>query len=365
MNGGNSFSTTPLKKNDPPHRIESRPSSDQSRASIDVSFAVIAAHIRDFADLFRRAGLSHPISERSFAALLFRPRDDLDHPAFVFIRHLSLRPSIGLNRGLPTSGALVSRLSASFTAYAASLCRSAAVNEAPAKSRATMRFECRTTCGLATAPVANASATSVMSSPAARRWRAFGEARDLYRAHQIVDQLEDGAGADRRRNAGWQCGSERVRARTFQIGSVSADEQRQFSGGRCLRQAGDRTVDVTQASRGQVAGQIARVLKRDRRTFDGQCIRLCSRGCAILAEPHGTRSIVIGNHRHDRIGITRSVGWRTGPARAARDQVISFGSAPIPERDGETVIEIAPRHAMPHTSKTNECDVGHDVVPGC
>src|SRR3954463_655518 len=87
VNGGNSFSTTPLKKNDPPHRIESRPSSDQSRASIEVSFEVIAAHICDLADLFRCAGLSHPISGMD-SRRLFRPRDDLDHPAFVVVGYL-------------------------------------------------------------------------------------------------------------------------------------------------------------------------------------------------------------------------------------------------------------------------------------
>src|SRR4051794_40753590 len=100
VNGGNSFSTKPLKKNDPPQRIESRPSSDQSRASIEVSFAVMATHICDSADLFRHAGLSHPISGRSFATLLFRPRNDLDHPALVVVGHLGLRPGVGLDRGM-------------------------------------------------------------------------------------------------------------------------------------------------------------------------------------------------------------------------------------------------------------------------
>ena len=41
-----------------------------------------------------------------------------------------------------------------------------AVKEAPEKSRATIRFEWRTTCGLATAPVESDSATSFMSRPA-------------------------------------------------------------------------------------------------------------------------------------------------------------------------------------------------------
>src|SRR5262245_46358082 len=45
VKGGNSRSTTPLKKNDPPQRIESRPRSDQSRASIRLSLEGIASLI--------------------------------------------------------------------------------------------------------------------------------------------------------------------------------------------------------------------------------------------------------------------------------------------------------------------------------
>src|ERR1700676_4881721 len=45
VSGGSSFSTIPLKKNDPPHSTESTQSSDQSRASIRSSLDVIAAHV--------------------------------------------------------------------------------------------------------------------------------------------------------------------------------------------------------------------------------------------------------------------------------------------------------------------------------
>src|ERR1700716_556345 len=41
VSGGNSFSTTPLKKNDPPHSTESNASSDQSRGSIRSSLGGI------------------------------------------------------------------------------------------------------------------------------------------------------------------------------------------------------------------------------------------------------------------------------------------------------------------------------------
>jgi hypothetical protein len=63
VNGGSPRSTTPLKKNDPPQRIESRPRSDQSRASIVVSLAVMAAQIGRQTALFSCTGLCHPIPE--------------------------------------------------------------------------------------------------------------------------------------------------------------------------------------------------------------------------------------------------------------------------------------------------------------
>jgi hypothetical protein len=43
VKGGNSRSTTPLKKNDPPHSTESAASSDQSRTSIRPSLAVMSS----------------------------------------------------------------------------------------------------------------------------------------------------------------------------------------------------------------------------------------------------------------------------------------------------------------------------------
>src|SRR6266446_2490464 len=94
VNGGNSFSTTPLKKNEPPQSTESRPSSDQSRASIEASFAVITV-ISAAAQVYSTA----PDIPTRFPSPLFRPRDDLDHPAFVFVRHLCLRLGIGIHGG--------------------------------------------------------------------------------------------------------------------------------------------------------------------------------------------------------------------------------------------------------------------------
>ena len=65
VSGGNSRSTTPLKKNEPPHNTESTASSDQSLASIRWSLDVICGSaIQVRADVYgkgRKAG--HPIPE--------------------------------------------------------------------------------------------------------------------------------------------------------------------------------------------------------------------------------------------------------------------------------------------------------------
>ena len=67
VNGGSSRSTTPLKKNEPPHRTESRPSSDQSRASIRPSLTVIAQEPGESRNqLDRTHAAVHPISDDYF-----------------------------------------------------------------------------------------------------------------------------------------------------------------------------------------------------------------------------------------------------------------------------------------------------------
>src|SRR5882757_6050907 len=90
VSGGTSRSTTPLKKNEPPHRIERTPSSDQSRASIRSSWAVIAVISAFDAGIIRRIRLAHPIPGHDFESPLFRARDDLDHLAFVVIGRVGL-----------------------------------------------------------------------------------------------------------------------------------------------------------------------------------------------------------------------------------------------------------------------------------
>jgi hypothetical protein len=64
VSGGNSRSAAPSKKNEPPQSTESTTSSDQSRASIRLSFEGMASHDggRD-SRLRQRGGQRHPISD--------------------------------------------------------------------------------------------------------------------------------------------------------------------------------------------------------------------------------------------------------------------------------------------------------------
>ena len=64
---------------------------------------------------------------------------------------------------------------------------------------------------------------------------AFGEARYLHRAHQIVDQLEDGAGADGAKMPDHVADRREIGFCSIEIGGVSADEQGQFPARRRLR----------------------------------------------------------------------------------------------------------------------------------
>src|SRR3954451_18813413 len=107
VSGGNSSSAAPLKKNEPPQRTESTASSDQSRASIRLSFGGTASHIgRRDSHLGQRGKQRHPISDDAPVykadarrgergcpcrgdplGRLLRLRHQFDHLAFVVIRH--------------------------------------------------------------------------------------------------------------------------------------------------------------------------------------------------------------------------------------------------------------------------------------
>src|SRR5262245_35858889 len=106
VKGGSSRSTTPLKKNDPPHSTESAASNAQSRASIRPSLAVIS---RGPGEIVATASADDHRRPPDFRKL-FRPQDDLDHLVFVtalaFALHQeqlkagALRPSLAsLRRG--------------------------------------------------------------------------------------------------------------------------------------------------------------------------------------------------------------------------------------------------------------------------
>src|SRR5437879_7810199 len=69
VSGGNSRNAAPLKKNEPPQRTESTASSDQSRASIRLSFEGMASHLGGRAcRLGQRGGYCHPISGKARAS---------------------------------------------------------------------------------------------------------------------------------------------------------------------------------------------------------------------------------------------------------------------------------------------------------
>ena len=78
---------------------------------------------------------------------------------------------------------------------------------------------------------------------------------------------------------------------------------------RGIRQAGDRTVDIGEAALAKLAGQKKRMRMRNGGAFDREATGLHRRGSAILGEPHGARCLIVGDHRHDRIGIDGGIPW--------------------------------------------------------
>ena len=153
-----------------------------------------------------------------------------------------------------------------------------------------------------------------------------------------------------------------IRPRPFEIGRVGADQQRQLSGRRRVRQAGHGTVDVDETASAQLARHFERMLVRYGGAFDRQRAGLHGRGGAVLGQPHRARCFVVGDHGHDGVGVDRGIFRRRRPSRAARDQVLGFRLAAIPDRDRKSVVEVAAGHAVAHASKTDEGDIFHELV---
>ncbi len=91
------------------HAVEEERPAPQDREQAEqrpvagVDRSVVGGHggsyLRSQTALFRRAGSLPPDFRMQFATRLFRPRHDLDHPAFVVVGHLGLCPGVGLDRG--------------------------------------------------------------------------------------------------------------------------------------------------------------------------------------------------------------------------------------------------------------------------
>ncbi|MGX1353588.1 hypothetical protein AB7M49_007209 [Bradyrhizobium elkanii] len=93
------------------------------------------------------------------------------------------------------------------------------------------------------------------------------------------------AGADRAEMPDRAADRREIRLRAFEIGWISSHQQRQLAGGRRLRQAGDRTIDVDQAAAVELARHLERVLVRDRGAFDRERAGFHVGGSAVLGQP--------------------------------------------------------------------------------
>ena len=146
----------------------------------------------------------------------------------------------------------------------------------------------------------------------------------------------------------------------LKIGGVRTDQKRQFSRGGRFRQAGHRAIDIDEAAAAQLMRQIERVTIGNGGAFDRQRAGFHRRSRAVLCEPHRARSLVIGDHGDDGIGIDRGILRRRRPLRAAGNQIFRLRLAAIPDRDLEAGVEIAAGHAVAHATETDEGNSCHE-----
>ena len=154
--------------------------------------------------------------------------------------------------------------------------------------------------------------------------KALRDTGNLDRAHQVVDQLVNRAGTDRTEMPDRGRERREIRPRSFEVSGLGADQQRQFSVCCSIRQPRDRTIDIDQTASTEFAREIKCVAIRHGGTFDRQCTGFGRRAGASLAEPHGARRFVIGDHRHDGIGSLGRIPRGRSAARAARNQILGF-----------------------------------------
>ena len=188
---------------------------------------------------------------------------------------------------------------------------------------------------------------------------------DLHRAHQIVDQLVDRAGADRAEMPDASLTAARDKAARVRDRPASAPtSKRQLSGSRRVRQAGDRAIDIDEAAAAQLARHIERVLVRHGGAFDRQRAGLHCRGGAVRWPSHTARdassSATMVTTASASIGgiLPARVAHRAPRAiRSSAFALLRFHTATV-----KPGVEIAAGHAMAHAAQTDEGDFCHGLV---
>jgi hypothetical protein len=161
----------------------------------------------------------------------------------------------------------------------------------------------------------------------------LAQARELHAAHEIVDELEQRAASGRTHVHLAAAHGREQRGGAFGRRRLAAHEkiQRALFGLRFA--AGDRRVEKTDAARRGQGAELAHPSHRERARFDGQGVTIHRRQRARLAQPHGARGVVIGEHRDDRLGAARGVGRCRRDSGAGSCQRVRAAGVAVP--DGE------------------------------
>ena len=160
----------------------------------------------------------------------------------------------------------------------------------------------------------------------------FAERDDLDAAHEVVDEFEQCAAADRTdvRDATAHGGEDG--AGDFEGSRAAADEEVQFAGGRVGFAARDGGVEQFATGGGGSSVQLTHPTGGERAAINEQSAAQSAGQRTIFAQPHLTGRGVIRDHANDDVGALRRYAGRIGDTRAGGRERFGLVRAEVEEQ---------------------------------
>ncbi|MNN41083.1 hypothetical protein D3C81_1551810 [compost metagenome] len=145
------------------------------------------------------------------------------------------------------------------------------------------------------------------------------------------------------------------RTRSFQVGSLAADHDRQAAGLGARRATGDGCIQPRHATQGgQFGSHLASGGRLKAGQVDQQLPATPALGDALLAENHLTYHRRIGQAQQHHVAATAQLGRIGSQPRASRDQLGTLFRAAVPDGQRVTCGQQAPAHRQPHQTNPGE-----------